>query len=183
MEKKCNRFKDLLTPKIITAVAGLIFLTIIAGILTGSALHRKNAEAPAKDASRLGEMSVLPDTRVRVLSHYRCGHIKAYETQEYIGYTEEMLSKLPGCTVDKMTKAEVVLIMSVDSYCDNHYILKSDENGFLCVFSTDAESKKAPIRLDINAKSLPQDEYSSLMQGIVFNSLEEINIYLEGIET
>ncbi len=183
MEKKCSRFKDLLTPKIITAVAGLIFLTIIAGILTGSALHRKNAEAPTKDVGKLGEMSVLPDTHVRVLRHYRCGHITAYETREYIGYTEKMLSKLPGCTVDKMTKAEVILIMSVDSYCSNHYILKSDESGFLFVFSTDAESNKAPIRLDINAKSLPQDEYNSLMQGIVFNSLEEINIYLEGIET
>lgn len=183
MEKKCRRLKDLLTPKIITAIAGIVILAIIAGVLTGIALHRKNDDSPAADTGNLGEMSVLPDTCVKVLCHYVCGHITAYESRDYIGYTEQMLNEIPGCSVDKMTRDEVILIISVDSYCGNHYILKTDENDFLCVFSTDTESNKAPIRLDINAKTLPQEEYKSLVQGIVFNSLEEINIYLEGIET
>lgn len=163
----------------------LCIILFVLGIILGATVFSPEPDEDSINTGNIGEISILPDTMVRTITHYKCGHIKVSDTDRYTGYTESMLRELDNCTVDEMTSDFTCLIFNSDEYCTNHFLLMTVDSDILCVFSTDADGhgKEQLMEIHFDISTLHPDEQESLRHGILFDSLEAINIYLENMET
>lgn len=73
----------------------------------------------------------------------------------------------------------------LERYCPAHYILYMDEEGAVCISCTDALDYENDVSqaLEYDASYLDAEMKSTLEEGLVFNSLEEINAHFESLES
>ena len=96
-----------------------------------------------------------------------------------------MLKSLKNCRIDTMTDEYVCLVFDLDECCSKHYLLMLVEEDVVCVFSTN-ESEGGNVQLmeiALDSSKIDEEEHGKLIDGIIFDSLEEINAYIENIET
>ena len=159
----------------------LCTVTITAAILCGIAIGKTDTHDKAQETGKVGEFCILPDMEVCVNKKYACGETQTFFTDSYTGYTESMLKSINGfvdCTKDD---DEVTINLESKNYCDRHYLLMLVEENVLCVFAT---GDNADNIMEIHIENaLPTDEMMRLENGILFDSLEEINLYIDNIET
>lgn len=145
---------------------------------------------PAETADPVGQMgvvSVLPTTQV--IWRYRfmsCGHTLEAPAQDITGYTLEDITKAyPNAQVLRMDKDLVEIELRVEEYCPDHYLLITTEEDVLGVFRTNLVTlaSEQVMQLPISPLELPESVRYQLLDGLSFTSLEEINAYLEDVES
>lgn len=165
-------------------------LAIIAGALIGVSIGialtpmDKGAEVASIEMACVGPNTVITAN----LSFTGCAHgyEKTIDNALHVGETREELSeKFPYHTVLKFTQNEVVLDRRIDGCCRLHYALISSGTSALTLQKFNEETlrmeDKADIALDITAlDAAVQDE---LLSGVVFDSMDAVNAYLEGLES
>lgn len=161
-------------------------VTILCCVATGIlcialvTLMHENDSKTADDA-----VCVSADTEVCVVMKYSCGHVAEYITSEYTGYTEDMLRQISNCNITCISDDKITMEISTEKCCENHFLLMLAAENTLAVFSTDnkplADARIMEIVFETSAIS--ENEYMRLKQGIIFDSLEEINSYIESMET
>ena len=130
----------------------------------------------------MGEETVSPDARVLWRYHMACGHVVEREdAQPAIGKTKAELEAAYGVdSVSSFGNAAVVLELESPLCCPDHYLLKLEE-GVLTVRKTgDDLQEEILLTLDV---TLPPDAAAECEQGLCFDSLEDINVYLEGLDS
>ncbi len=116
-----------------------------------------------------------------------CHHIYiSCEVDESMaGLTFSQLQKeYPNVRIVSFDTKELSLKMSFDCYCPNHYILKHYRDELAVsrtILGTDDQEicLEIPIRFD----NIPEDEKKVLETGKLFDSLEEIEEYVESLDT
>lgn len=144
---------------------------------------------PAEQVDNIGEQSILPDTLV--ITKYTfllCGgHTE--QRQEtggpLVGLNKTQIEeKYSDAKVLELTNKRAVIERELERYCPKHVVLFLDDDGRLSISQTDeADLEKENITtLTYDISHLQEEELSKLEEGLVFDNLQEINAYLEGIE-
>jgi hypothetical protein len=151
-----------------------------------SAAHMN--EQPAENVIKSGDSAILPTTQVVWIDYYqKCEHEYVNsKTDNIVGMTgPELENKYPDYAVTQMTPEFVRLVRNVDGYCPSHYLLKIGGTDSLCVMRTDPVTltltQEKELLIDLDAFEAGVQE--QLKEGIVFNSMEEINAFIEDIES
>lgn len=130
---------------------------------------------------------VLDTTQVEWISAFSaCGHeCVESDTESAVGMTlEELKSTYADYEVRMFTTAKVKLKRELMGYCPKHYVLLLD-HGTVCVKRTDPDTflpyvvMEIPIEID----ALDEETRAELEVGIPFDSLEQINVFFESLES
>lgn len=172
---------------VITAMVALCAGCVL-GILVGLALRSSDPEA--QPTGRIGIQTILPTTKMeRHVSFTRCEHTEhaALLNEPFIGYTrEELQAFYKTCEVTEFSKERVVIGQTVDAACPAHVLLRADGNGALCAYQTDREFfieqliRVLPVELRTD---MAPEEQTRLREGMLFDSLADVDAYLEGLES
>lgn len=156
-----------------------------------------SAQSPAPvglDLSeRLGSVSIT--TRLKadtgifwVITYTKCGHMKVRESvpdPALVGKTlKEFAGYYPEYTM-KIESGSIRMERTYDQYCPDHYIIRSDGDGFIYVYrNMGGEDKLTMVtKLSFAADAIPPDYRPLLEEGMAFGSIEEIEGLIEDAET
>ena len=172
---------------ILTAAIGLVAGGAL-GVFVGFALQ--NSDEEAAPTGHIGTKAILPTTHVeRQVQFEKCGHTRSVllDTNAFIGYTEQELADFyEACTVAAFSSERVTLTQELDACCPAHVLLQARGDGTACVYQTDAEffieQLVRVVALDVDRNMTP-DEKEKLSQGVVFDTLADVDAYLESLES
>ena len=141
------------------------------------------AEPPvgAAQVAKMGEETVSPNAVVTWRYQMACGHIvELTDAQPVIGKTRLELEKDYGTAAVEAFSPEVVtLCLQSDNFCPVHYVLVLKDEALTVQKTNEKLEVEVLLTLDVD---LPADAAAECAEGLPFDSLEDINIYLEGIE-
>ncbi|MEA5059979.1 MAG: hypothetical protein EOM66_06065 [Clostridia bacterium] len=149
------------------------------------ALRAKESPAvpdAAAQVSQMGEDTVSPDATVIWRYQMACGHtVELEDAQPVIGKTRAELAQTYGVdAVESFSPQAVTLCVASDKFCPQHFVLKL-ENGALTVRKTNEQlTEEILLTLDLE---LPADAAVECEAGLAFDSMEDINVYLEGLDS
>lgn len=172
----------------------MILLTILAlaaglviGVFIGLAIDAN--EQTAEETGNTGVVSVLPGAVIEKYIRFDgCGHTLSVpvESRAFIGYTEDELAAFYDTgSVDSFSSTYAAISFVQVGYCPNHYVL-GIVDGLLCVYRTSAETLARDIVQVIQAVDpleFPEEERMLLETGVAFDTLEQIDAYLESVES
>lgn len=169
-------------------------LALCAGVLLGLALRLPAAAAePSPEAEQvgsIGEASILPTTAVeRQVCYLACHHTVEQvmgDTSPLIGMTrQELAAAYPDAAITSFTAERVRLVLSVDGYCPAHLLLRADAQGTLAVWrmQEDALEMQPVLTLAATLDAFDGETAAALSEGVLFDSMDEINAYLESMES
>lgn len=153
----------------------------------GGAVVQEPAETPENiSVGTPREAVVAGDAEIDWIVRFsQCGHESAVDPPGSIaGMTrKEIAAAYPGYTVEIFDTEYVRMAKSVDGYCPEHYILTmGDEALVISRMDMETLSQKEVMRIITDTSSFDGEALSALENGIAFDSLEDINAYLEGAE-
>lgn len=143
----------------------------------------------AEPVDKIGEQSILPDTLV--ITKYTfllCGgHTEQRQATggPMVGLNKAQIEeKYPDAKVTELTNKRAVIERELERYCPKHVVLFLDDQDRLSISQTDEANLENEniTTLTYDVSYLPEEELAKLEEGLVFDNLEEINIYLEGME-
>jgi len=115
----------------------------------------------------------------------KCGHETAIEPAGGVaGKTrKEIATAYPDYAIEIFDTAYVRIVKSAESYCPAHYTLSMGEDA-LVITKTDVDTlaPKEVMRIIADTSLLDEEALAALAAGVTFDSLEDINAYLEGAE-
>lgn len=132
------------------------------------------------------DIKTSPNARLILKTyHLRCGHTTV-ERQNIEGTLvdldqEGLLGHYPGWEIEKFQSDEVILHRRVEGACPGHFLLKA-ENGYIAIFSIVEDGKEEISEVtDIPISILRLKDQQRLREGILLDSIEEVNQYLEDL--
>ncbi|NLB61655.1 MAG: hypothetical protein GX802_04435 [Clostridiales bacterium] len=137
---------------------------------------------------RIGEHSILPTTDVEWIYEFsNCKHVQYdFGAKNYVGYTaKELEEQIKNCKVEELNAETATIRVKIDEYCPLHYLLMYVDTDFLCVFRTDSKTyiSKVVYEIEFDMTNFDEAMLEQLKNGIVFDTLDAINSYLESVET
>ena len=86
--------------------------------------------------------------------------------------------------ITSFSATELAMEQTVEIYCPEHHVLMPDASGVLCIFENRYGDALALVRsLDTPLSSLPESLQEELRQGKGFDSVEELERWLENAES
>ena len=86
--------------------------------------------------------------------------------------------------ITSFASAEVVMEQTLPLYCPQHVVLLPDESGMLCVFQNKYGDALALVKeLDLLLTELPESSQQLVRQGKGFDTIEELEKWLEGTDS
>ena len=125
---------------------------------------------------------------VQQISYSRCDHKIERRTpisQELVGKTrQELEAAYDGWQVTEFLPKRVTMARQFPLYCAQHVVLMPDEAGVLSLFENKYGDAMAFVRsLEIDMDSLPESTQEEVRLGKGFDSLKEVEQWLESIES
>ena len=118
---------------------------------------------------------------VTTVNIFRCGHILERPEGDIVTTSklEETLESYGGYNFE-LKDGVMALYREYDYCCPEHYYTGS-EGDAVAVYKTDAETlqKTEVCTLDISSDHAA---YEEMGKGMIFDALEEVNLYMEGID-
>ncbi len=133
------------------------------------------------------EEKITPNTNIIIEKFYKkCSHIikeKKIVSENLINMNKEELQKeYPKYDIKIFSTKEVCLYIEVDEYCNEHYIVK-DENDFISIYEIDENKNlKLKEKTNISTKLLPDADKIYLKNGIQIYGKENLNKAIEDYE-
>ncbi len=168
-----------------TILLGIAFLML--GIGTGYSIGRENAapeetiEVQQIEAELQAPVGAEESFAVATVNIFSCGHILERQEGDTTSTSklESTLEQYGGYNFE-LKDGVMALYREYDYCCPEHYYTGS-ENGAVAVYKTDGETlqRKEVCRLDITEEHAA---YEEMGQGMVFDGLEQVNLYVEGID-
>ncbi len=125
---------------------------------------------------------------VQQLTYSRCDHKVDRRTplpQELVGKTrQEVEAAYEGWQVTEFLPKRITMARLFPLYCADHVVLMPDETGVLSLFENKYGDAMAFVRsLEIDMDALPESIAEEVRMGKGFDSLEEVEQWLESIES
>jgi len=181
-------------------VAGIlcVILALAAGGVTGyvladgereqlpmTQLPQERIKAPLQQENSPEEE---PEEGHRIYVFSKCGH--TLQLQEKDGPIadhgqSQTQAAYPNITIQTMNGEDGGLLYEVASHCPAHYVLILTSEGVLQVQQTNADTLavETVMTLSLDVSVLSRQVQDALQEGMVFDSLEQINKYLEDVES
>ena len=165
---------------------------IIGGFALGYAVFHQYSDEngdPVTAVGHIGQLNILPDTTIVCNYNFSaCDHTvtKSIDSLPYVGQTrEEFLLEFRDAEIESFSSSAVRINSMVVGPCPQHIMLRADDTGQLNVYQTSEESLEIVgiQALPMYAASFSQEVGEELYEGIVFDSIDEINAYLENAES
>lgn len=164
-------------------------LCILVGFMIGAIAFNgaRGSEDDSLGVAKSGEISVLPDTTVTWEVSFLCGHTQTLQGhRDVLGYTRaDIGAAYPTADIVQMTAQAVTIRLELDEYCPEHYVLILAEPNVLAVMRTDLDALEARqiAVINVDVAQLEEDLIAELGGGKVFDSLMEIDEFVEGVES
>ena len=190
-EKKNDQVRMMLNGR--QLLLGLGTLGILAVLLAvGLAPEESAGPGPEPSAAQVDTavgVTLSADCQVvQHLTYTPCGHELTRRQplpQELVGKgREEAEAAYDAWQITSFSAAELVMEQTLDLYCPEHQVLMPDASGVLCIFENRYGDALALVRsLDTPLSSLPESLQEELRQGKGFDSVEELERWLENAES
>jgi len=117
-----------------------------------------------------------------------CGHQETSEEvvgSGLVGMTRDEVKKyFDGFNLEVFSADQIVISKTINQYCQKHYILKEQQGEIVILRDIPGTADLELFRqTGISTSMLPADERQKIYYGKVFSSLEDIEEYLESIDT
>lgn len=146
-------------------------------------------DVPAQDASGV-ENAVLEQgcELLQTLTYTRCSHVvtrRVTAPVEMIGQNLAGAEALyPDWKIVEFGAKLVKMERRMDLFCPDHLVLMPDGAGFLCVFENRYGDAMALVReLEVPVSTLPAAVQEEVERGAGFSTAEELELWLEGVES
>lgn len=160
-----------------------------------NAIPTKQAEQSMPDESD-SVQTVSTDRRITALKNTKvewklrfdgCGHYITLKSQGDIEgmNKEEAKAAYSDYSAELFTSAYVSLVKDSDGFCPEHYVMLSGEDGdMLEVYKRNTQTLENEhiTSIDISPDRFAEDIAALQADGLLFNSLQEINEYIESVE-
>lgn len=160
-----------------------------------NAIPTKQAEQSMPDESD-SVQTVSTDRRITALKSTKvewklrfngCGHYITLKSQGDIAGMdkEEAKAAYSDYSAELFTSAYVSLVKDSDGFCPEHYVMLSGEDGdMLEVYKRNTQTfeNEHITSIDISPDRFAEDIAALQAGGLLFNSLQEINEYIESAE-
>ena len=173
---------------LICAAAGLV-----AGLLLGLAIPAGraagNGAEELSEVGRIGIVNIVPETKLHFTYQFSgCTHRVEREPDAlpYVGQTQEEFQKeFPDAMIDSFSAADVQLSWVRVGACPEHVMLKADDLGQLHIYQANRETLEIESiqTLSLYAASFDAETAEELYEGIVFDTADQVNGYLESAES
>ncbi len=125
---------------------------------------------------------------IQHLTYSPCGHDltrRQVIPTELVGKDRETLSAAYDTwQITSFASAEVVMEQTCALYCPEHVVLMPNEGGLLCIFQNKYGDALALVKeLDLLLSELPDSVQQELRAGKGFDTLEELEKWLEGADS
>jgi len=168
----------------------LLFFSITTGYQMGK--QESSAQKPQEDpvalVGALNSKEIIGiNTIIETTYRYKkCGHEmtfskKAGEDMLGLGVVD-FLARFGDYRIIEFTEEIVRLEILRDQYCDQHYLLKMIGDTVM-ILRSDIENEDFVVirKTKLTRKSLDNDVYLILKRGKLFNSLDDIETYIDGL--
>lgn len=173
----------------------LIFILIVSGAglfgyMTASNEPRlvKSSPSPSAAPAGVNDSKVKEGAEVDWDYEYNmCAHhiyAKSTADSKMVGLTlTQFQAEYPQVRIISFDPDKLVLRMSFDCYCPDHYMLRHYKDE-LAVFKTilGTSDQEVYIEVPIKFSNVPDDEKDELEAGKLFGNLDDLENYLENIE-
>lgn len=168
-----------------TALLGLALLTLGlgAGYSIGRESNAMDETIEVQELTAEAEAPVVAEESfsVTTVNIFQCGHILERQEGDTVTTSklEQAMERYGGYNFE-LKDGIMALYREYEYCCPEHYYTGS-EGGTVAVYKTDAETlqKTEVCTLDISADHAA---YEEMGRGMVFDGLEEVNLYMEGID-
>lgn len=145
--------------------------------------EQSDVPAGADDTRIEKGASVDWDYEYRMCGHHIYLHCEAGESMVGLKFSELQASN-PNVRIVSFEPKKLQLKMSFDCYCPRHYILRRYRDE-LALFRTvlGTPEQEVCLKVPVLFSRINKDEQQVLETGKLFDSLEDIQHYLEGLET
>lgn len=116
------------------------------------------------------------------VKYTKCGHTVETDVTDkaYVGMTQEELeNQFSNAELQAFSKDKVVFVVETPSVCTLHYIVKYEE-GKLNIYQPQGDEQEPKLYKSIEMETAGDP---GLEDGIVFDSLEQVESYLENLES
>ena len=157
-------------------------------IPTGSA-QQETPEPETAPVGRIGIVSIVPETALRFHHAFSgCAHgvDEMPSALPYVGQTrEEFQTEFPDGRIDVFSASEVELFFVHIGACPQHVMLKAGDLGQLHVYQANSETLAVESlqSLPLYAEAFDAGTAEELYEGIVFDTVDQVNEYLENVES
>jgi len=167
-------------------------LALIAGLLAGYSLRlsqEASLEEPGVETGAIGLVSILPSADIMLETSFSsCGHSveRQLDTATYVGFSEaEMSNAFIDADITEFSAKRVRIRRMHTGWCPRHVLLKTGADGALHIYRTDETTLRQMElqRLSFEPSQLDESAASELTAGVAFDSVDEINAYLENAES
>lgn len=180
------------SPALLMSLAALVLIAAVTLLLP-----RNSAPSPAPGAGTEQSEPAGAGTQVKVaegcellqtLSYTRCEHTvtrRVAAPAELYGKTLAEVEPLyDEWQITEFASKEIKMSQKPDLYCSDHVVLLPNEAGILCVFQNKYGDAMALVsELETELSALPASMQEEVRQGLGFNSLVELEQWLEGAES
>lgn len=132
---------------------------------------------------------ISEETRLIFQKYYLgCGHSQIEERNALgseLGLSlDEIMVKFDQWEISQYTDKELVLKREIDDFCPEHFILR-DRAGMLILYMPPREGKdnRTIEETQIFTNTLPPDIQNEVQRGLVLDSLEDVEHFLENLES
>ena len=151
-------------------------------------IKKINQTIPVEEANiitvSIDETKLSPNAELVIKKNFKlCNHATINKMNipiEMVNYTEEQVKeKYTGWKIEKFTQEEVILSKEIEANCDEHYVLKIEEEK-LKIYSKITEDKYNYIdEINVQMGLLPSLELAELEHGIEVYGEEALNNLVE----
>ncbi len=116
------------------------------------------------------------------VNYTKCGHMVETDVtdKKYVGMTrEELENQFANAELTEFSKDKAVFLVETPSVCTLHYIVKY-ENGMLNIYQPQENQAEPTLYKSIEMDAVND---AALEEGVIFDSLEQVESYLENIES
>ena len=139
------------------------------------------------EETNANDEKISPNSKLILKKYYKgCGHA----VSDYTQIPEEMVNKTAqqiqeeykDWNLEEFTEKEITLSKYLEGYCNEHYIVK-EENEKIVVYEIDKNGeKKLKQKTEIEVKYLPETDRVGLKSGIKVYTKENLNTLLQDFE-
>ena len=102
-----------------------------------------------------------------------------------IGLSRQKIeAKFPDWDVHEFSYARIILTKQLEDYCPNHFVLK-DRDGMVVIYmpSEEKNEERNIQQTQISIDKLPPDVQDEIRKGVVMDSLEEVEYFMESLDS
>lgn len=117
-----------------------------------------------------------------------CGHKRVEERrarENEIGLSIQSIAlRFPEWSIADYTTERIIFTKEVNDFCPGHFLLK-DRDGVVVIYmpSEEGDEYKGVEETQISTDSLPPDLQSEIRKGLILDTLEDVEHFMENLES